>query len=461
MRYISTRGNAPILSFGQANMRGLADDRGLYLPEKIPLWRPEMLERNASYKTIVNSIMRLYATDIEAADMRRLVSQAYGSQWSHPDIAPVVTLDDGMHVLELFHGPTLAFKDLAMQLVSRIVKYLKRGGARIALVVATSGDTGSAAIEAFRGMRGIDVFVLFPDGAVSPFQRAQMTTATERNIHPIAVRGNFDACQKIVKELLSEPFKSEYNTCGVNSIAWGRILTQIPYYYKAYLKVARFIGERVTFVVPTGNMGDIYAGWCARQMGLPIDLVLATNANHVLYDVFKTGEYHPWKKTRPTFSPSMDIQQASNWERLLYDVVLRDPRAVVRHMRSLEKKGGFELTRSQFERLQHIGIKAGWASEKHAQDAMQRIHQKYDYVADPHTSVGLSVGMHMKLKGPVVYLATASPVKFDEAVKIAGITPPKRPAQFIGIEARPEPQTVTLDADKEAVKTYIRSVLAK
>ncbi len=430
MKYISTRGRAPALSFEDAMLTGLARDGGLYLPETIPqLSRAEIgaLE-GVPYEEAAFRIMWPYLGDSFAEDeFRDIIARAYAG-FAHPARAPLVQLAPGHFLLELFHGPTLAFKDFAMQLIGQLFQAsLKRSGRRVCIVGATSGDTGSAAIEAFRGLDAVDVFILYPHGRVSEVQRRQMTTPSESNVHALAIDGDFDDAQARVKDMFNDfAFRDEVQLAGVNSINWARVLAQVVYYFTSAVSVGAPHRE-VDFTVPTGNFGDIFAGYIAKRMGLPVGkLTVATNQNDILHRCLETGEYRP-AEVQPSISPSMDIQVSSNFERALYYAHGEDGEAVARLMEELNA-GGFRISQGALEALRE-SFSSGRASEDETRATIARMSAMTGELLCPHSAVGVKVAEEKRRQGtPMITLATAHPAKFPAAVEDAsGIRPPLPP----------------------------------
>ncbi|VAW21316.1 Threonine synthase [hydrothermal vent metagenome] len=459
MQYVSTRGTAPKLRFCDAVMAGLASDGGLYLPESWPEMTAKEISAlaNRPYRDVAFEIIsRFVDGEISDPDLNAMISDAY-RPFRHSSVAPVVELEPGHFLLELFHGPTLAFKDIAMQLLARIIDHIlaKRGG-RATIVGATSGDTGSAAIEAFRGRANTDIFILHPHNRVSEVQRRQMTTVADQNVYNIAIKGSFDDCQNITKAMFNNSaFRNEVQLSGVNSINWGRIVAQIVYYFTA----ATALGapqRKISFCVPTGNFGDIFAGYAAKRMGLPIErLIIATNSNDILNRALKTGTYEMGKVTKTT-SPSMDIQISSNFERLLFEASGRDPDMVLSMMNSLQQSGGFELdavTRRNILRE----FSAGAASEQETSAAIASVYKANQYLLDPHSAVGVHVARRQKtIFNPMVTLATAHPAKFPEAVKAASNIEPQLPDWLADLYELPERMDI-LGNDQQAVEEFIRA----
>jgi threonine synthase len=456
MKFVSTRGQAPALTFSDAVLTGLASDGGLYLPESWPQIGPDEIEAMASadYVSIATTVLSRFAdSDTDVAAMTRA---AYAT-FRHPSVTPLVEVGTGRYILELFHGPTLSFKDVAMQFLGRLVDdILARRGQRATIVGATSGDTGSAAIEAFRGRENIDVFILHPRGRTSEVQRRQMTTVTDPNIHNIAIEGTFDDCQAILKGLFGNArFRDEVKLAGVNSINFGRIAAQVVYYFKAAAQLGAPERE-VSFAVPTGNFGDIFAGYVAKRMGLPIgNLLIATNANDILRRAVETGRYEMGTVV-PTTSPSMDIQVSSNFERLLFQALDRDAGALSRLMQSLGQSGAFTIPDAALAAIRS-DFAAGTAGEAETKAEIARTYGESGYVLDPHTAVGVSVARRLADTGtPLVTLATAHPVKFPAAVRDATGIEPQLPSWLAGLMDKPERYTV-LPNDQGAVEAHVRA----
>ncbi|MCL6556075.1 MAG: threonine synthase [Burkholderiales bacterium] len=468
MEYISTRGGAEPQSFLQILLGGLAPDGGLYVPTDYPRVSLAQLEawRSLDYAELAFAILSRFAPDIAGDDLRGLVHRTYTpAVYCHTrpgenaaDITPVRRLEDGLFILALSNGPTLAFKDMAMQLLGNLFEYvLARTGATLNILGATSGDTGSAAEYAMRGKRSIRVFMLSPFGAMSPFQRAQMYSLMDPNIHNLAVRGSFDDCQDIVKAVSNDlEFKSRYHIGAVNSINWGRIAAQVVYYFKAYLAVVEEIGRQVSFAVPSGNFGNVLAGHIARMMGLPIRrLIVATNENDVLDEFFRTGHYAPRARTLRTSSPSMDISKASNFERMIFDAVGRDPARIRQLWSHVDRGEGITLSAEEFARVKEFGFVSGRSTHANRIATIRMVYEKYGQIIDPHTADGLKVGLeYREPEVPLICLETALPAKFEETIREALGRPPERPADLLGLEERPQ-RVEVVEADVEQVKRYI------
>jgi threonine synthase len=456
LRYVSTRGTAPVLGFQDVLLTGLAGDGGLYLPETWPKWSAEDFRRLAGrpYAEVAFAVMRPFVGDeIPEADFRRMVEDTY-ARFDHPAVTPLRQLDANQWLLELFHGPTLAFKDLAMQLLARLIDWaLERQDSHATIIGATSGDTGGAAVEAFRGSRRAQLFILHPHGRVSEVQRRQMTTVDEPNVHNIAIQGNFDDCQALVKAMFNDPaFRERNRLAGVNSINWARIMAQTVYYVTAALALGA-PGRSVSFAVPTGNFGDVFAGWAAKRMGLPIDrLVIATNVNDILHRTLQTGRYEV-TGVQPTASPSMDIQVSSNFERLLFEATGRDAGEVARLMQGLGQSGAFTVPAGALE-----GIRAEFSSHRCDEDetsaCIAATWKDTGELLDPHTAVGYAAARQANGTAPMVTLATAHPAKFPDAVEAASGVRPAAPARLAKLMDRPERYDV-MPGELEAVSTYI------
>jgi threonine synthase len=471
MKYISTRGYAGGETFCDILLGGLAPDGGLYLPEEYPkVTAAELAEwRELPYHALALRVLEKFITDIPAGDLKAIVERTYTAEvYRHcrpgrdaADITPLTTLEPGFHLLELSNGPTLAFKDMAMQLLGNLFEYvLAKRGDTINILGATSGDTGSAAEYAMRGKRGVRVFMLSPDGKMSAFQRAQMYSLQDPNIHNIAIRGMFDDCQDIVKAASNDAaFKAKYKIGAVNSINWARVAAQIVYYFKGYFEATKSDDEEVAFSVPSGNFGNICAGHIARMMGLPVRrLVLATNENDVLDEFFRTGIYRPRKtaETYVTSSPSMDISKASNFERFVFDLVGRDPAVVRKLWASVDAGGAFDLNGTPFvDRLPEFHFASGRSVHADRVAMIRAVWERYGTMIDTHTADAVKVAReHLEPGIPMVVLETAQPVKFSETIQEALGRDPVRPADFVGIEDLLQ-RVEVMDADAEAVKAYV------
>ncbi|HUT58661.1 MAG TPA: threonine synthase [Phycisphaerae bacterium] len=483
MRYISTRGGVSPIEFQDAVLMGLADDGGLIVPESIPDASGELERwRRLPYDELAYEVLRLYASDMPEADLRELVVRTYSRDAFDPAPAPTVSVGS-IHVLELWHGPTLAFKDIALQLLGNLFEYiLHRRGGRLNILGATSGDTGSAAIAGCRGRRGIDIFIMHPRGRVSPIQQRQMTTVLDDNVHNIAVEGSFDDCQRIMKQIAGDlDFKRRHSLGAVNSVNWARVLAQIVYYFRAAFDAQAATGaERVRVTVPTGNFGDVLAGWYALKMGAPISLlILATNVNDILARFYNTGVYALGSVVQTT-SPSMDIQVASNFERYLYYKVGCDGARLRTMMSEFARTGSLSIEPGP-DGVIDADFLAGTATEEQVFATIRKYHQEHGYLLDPHTAVGVTVaenvgraaepaplGLHAgepaassrarqtraPYDPPIVCLATAHPAKFPDAIKQAtGEDLARHPAidALAGLPTRCE----VLPNDTQAVRQFI------
>ena len=460
MNYVSTRGTAPRLGFEDVVLAGLARDGGLYLPESWPQISPEMIRSFAGKRfadVAVEVILPFTGGSIARAQLQTMADQAYAS-FDSDAVTPLVKLTPDTYILELFHGPTLAFKDVAMQLLARLMDHvLEKRGRRATIVGATSGDTGGAAIEAFRSSKRVDIVILFPDGRVSDVQRRMMTTPKEANVHAVAVKGTFDDCQALVKAMFNDhTFRDGVQLSGVNSINWARIVAQITYYFVAIAALGT-TGKAVSFSVPTGNFGDIFAGYAAKRMGCPIDkLIIASNENDILPRTVATG-VDEMRGVVPTSSPSMDIQISSNFERYLFEAADRDPSRVQDLMRTLTDKKRFELG-SLWPRLKS-DFAAATASETGVADCIRAVKARSGYLLDPHTACGLVAAELIKQPGTNVVLATAHPAKFPDSIKaITGESPPL-PPRLSTLMTDPEHYDV-LENDLATVQTYVKKCVS-
>ena len=458
MKYISTRGAAPVLSFEEAMLTGLARDGGLYLPETVPQLSADEIGAMAglSYEEIAFRVMQPFLGDAFSEDeFKQIIGKAYAG-FQHAAKAPLVQLDSNHFLLELFHGPTLAFKDFAMQLIGQLFQlFLQRRGERVTIVGATSGDTGSAAIEAFRGLAGVDVFILYPHGRVSDVQRRQMSTPREGNVHAIAVDGDFDDCQARVKDMFNDfEFRDSVRLAGVNSINWARVLAQAVYYFSSALALGA-PQRQVSFTVPTGNFGDIFAGYIAKKMGLPIDkLVVATNQNDILHRCLTQGEYKT-SGVIPSISPSMDIQVSSNFERLLFEVYARDGAAVSALMAALKAEGGFSLSQGVLETLQR-DFQSGRCGEEQTRAQIGQTLKGSGELLCPHSAIGVHVAeQQIQPETPMITLATAHPAKFPDAVEAATGLRPDLPPHLADLFKRPE-RISRVANDLDALKQFIK-----
>ena len=471
MRYISTRGHAAPQTFCDILLGGLAPDGGLYLPESYPQISRSELDawRKLSYADLAYEILSRFITDIPPADLKALVSKTYTAEvYRHArnggdvtQITPLTQLEGDLYTQELSNGPTLAFKDMAMQLLGNLFEYvLDKRGESINILGATSGDTGSAAEYAMRGKHNVKVFMLSPDGKMSAFQRAQMYSLQDPNIFNIAVTGMFDDAQDIVKAVSNDAaFKAKYKIGAVNSINWARVAAQIVYYFQGYFLATQSNDEKVAFAVPSGNFGNICAGHIARQMGLPIaQLVLATNENDVLDEFFRTGVYRPRNtaETSITSSPSMDISKASNFERFIFDLVGRDPAVVSDLWAKVDKGEAFDLSATVYwKNLPNFGFISGKSTHIDRINTIRFAQGRYNVMLDTHTADGLKVALENLVAGtPMIVLETAQPAKFEETIREALGAEPVRPAEMVGIENLPQ-HVVVMAPDVDAIKQFI------
>ena len=464
MRYISTRGGSAPKPFCDILLEGLAPDGGLAMPESYPRLADADLTgmRAMSYPDLAFEVLSWFIDDIPAPALKALVDKTYRAEvFGSADIAALATLEPGLHILGLSNGPTLAFKDMAMQLLGNLFEYvLEREGRELNILGATSGDTGSAAEYALRGKKGVRVFMLSPMGKMSPFQTAQMFSLQDANIFNLAVDGVFDDCQDIVKAVSGDAsFKARHRIGAVNSINWARVVAQAVYYFKGYFAATRSNAEQVDFAVPSGNFGNIYAGHLARSMGLPIRrLVLATNENNVLDEFFKTGVYRVRSsaETRQTSSPSMDISKASNFERFVFDLAGRDGNLIKDLWARLERDGRIDLNGTPLmQGLPQQGLVSGSSTHADRLATIRATHARYGKLIDPHTADGLKVALEYRdAKVPMIVLETALPVKFEETmVEALGIKPP-RPPGFDNIESLPQ-RFVEMPVAAGKIKAYV------
>jgi threonine synthase len=475
MRYLSTRGNAPALTFSQILLGGLAPDGGLYLPETYPKFSAADLTamRGMDYRQLAFAVLSRLADDIPADDLKALIDKTYTTEtYSHgrasgdkpsdfSQITPVRKLEDGLFILELSNGPTLAFKDMAMQLLGNLFEYaLDKAGQDINILGATSGDTGSAAEYAMRGKHNVRVFMLSPVEGMTRFQQAQMYSLQDANIFNIAVLGVFDDCQDIVKCVSNDlDFKAKYRIGAVNSINWARVAAQAVYYFKAYFAVTENNDQKVSFSVPSGNFGNVCAGHIARMMGLPVHkLIVATNENDVLDEFFRTGVYRPRTaaQTLHTSSPSMDISKASNFERFIADLTGRDTARVTELWQAIDAGGSFDLKPSGlFAQIQGYAIESGTSSHADRIQTIRMAWGKFGTMVDTHTADGLKVGLEHREAGiPLVCLETALPAKFEDSIREALGVRPERPASLENLEMLPQ-RVETMNAEVAAIQAYI------
>lgn len=468
MHYLSTRGQTEPKNFSDVLLMGLAPDGGLMLPESYPAIDVDTLAewRTLSYPQLAFAVMRLFVTDIPEADLQTIINNTYTqAAFGSDDITPVRQLNDGIYIQGLSNGPTLAFKDIAMQFLGNAFEYvLEKRGEVLNIIGATSGDTGSAAEYALRGKHNIDVFMLSPHGKMSAFQRAQMYSLDDANIHNIAVKGMFDDCQDIVKALQSDhSFKQKHNLGTVNSINWGRVLAQIVYYFKGYFAVTENNNEKVSFCVPSGNFGNVCAGHIAKQMGLPIDrLIVATNENDVLNEFFATGHYRPrtGAETQVTSSPSMDISKASNFERFMFDLVGRDGNKITTLWQEVNMGKGFDVAGLLNQVQQTYGFVAGKSVHQDRLNTIKAVYDAGDGLIDPHTADGIKVARELRQNDEtIICLETALPIKFSDTITEAvGKIDIPRPEKLQGLESLPQHVSV-IESDATVVKTIIETAL--
>ncbi len=454
----------PPRTFREILLEGLATDGGLAMPETYPQYAQADLARlrKLSYRDLAFDILSRYIDDIPVADLKRLIDNTYtAAVFGSDDITPLKTLEPGLHILQLSNGPTLAFKDVALQLLGNLFEYvLAQSGGDLNILGATSGDTGSAAEYAMRGKRGVRVFMLSPLGKMSRFQTAQMFSLADPNIFNIAVRGVFDDCQDIVKQVSNdEAFKSLYHIGTVNSINWARVAAQIVYYFKGYFAATKNDTEQVSFAVPSGNFGNILAGHIARMMGLPIRrLILATNENNVLDEFFRTGCYRPRAsaEVHQTSSPSMDISKASNFERFIFDLTGRDSALLRSLWQSVDGGREFRLADTPLhDKMRRFAFVSGTSTHANRIATIRDVYQRYHVMIDTHTADGIKVGLAQREPGvPLICLETAQAVKFADVVREALSVTPEYPPALRGLETLPQ-RFEAMDADTDAVKQYI------
>ena len=465
MKYVSTRGHSAAQSFTDILLEGLAPDGGLMVPEQWPrIMRVKMdAMRDLPYPRLAFEILRFFADDYPGAELKAAVDRTYTAEiFGSSEITPMRQLDPGLYILGLSNGPTLAFKDIALQLLGRLFEnVLEKQGRTLNVLGATSGDTGSAAEHALKGSERVKVFMLSPEGRMSPFQRAQMYSLQDANIFNLALAGTFDDCQDVVKEIAGDAqFKEDHRLGAVNSINWVRVVAQVVYYFKAYFAATSSNDDQVSFAVPSGNFGNIFAGYVAKRMGLPIRrLVLATNENDVLDEFFRTGRYRPRpsKDVLATSSPSMDISKASNFERFIWDAVGGDAEKVAWLWKQVDEKGGFDLsTDSAWEKIEEdSGFASGRSTHEDRIATIRLVKQKYGEVIDPHTADGVKIALRMReARFPMICLETALPAKFESTIVEALGAPPPRPARFEGIERLPQ-RVERMPADPVRVRDYI------
>jgi threonine synthase len=466
MRYISTRGNMQPKAFSEVVLSGLASDGGLAIPESYPKINKLELEewRDLNYSDLAFEILSKFADDVPGTDLHDIIERTYTSEIFHDDeIVQLKTLEAGIHILGLSNGPTLAFKDIAMQFLGNLFEYvLAKTGEELNILGATSGDTGSSAEYAMRGKNRIRVFMLSPQGKMTRFQTAQMFSLQDPNIFNISIRGVFDDCQDIVKVVSNDSeFKKKYHIGTVNSINWARIAAQIVYYFKGYFAATHSNNQQVYFSVPSGNFGNICAGHIAFMMGLPIKrLILATNENDVLHEFFSTGCYRPRtaEETKHTSSPSMDISKASNFERFIFDMTSRNAEKVRELWEEVDNSRAFDISGTPlWEKIRKSHITSGTSNHKTRIETIREIHKKYGVLVDPHTADGLKVGLEHREKNiPLVCLETALPAKFSESIVEAVGSEPSRPDGYFNLEDLPQ-RYVEMDADATEIKIFISS----
>ena len=451
MNYLSTRNKKKLFSFDQIFLRGLSPDGGLFLPEKIKKFNDKELENlsKLSYVDLATEIISIFCEPVLDKEKTNLILRKAYANFNVKDVVEIKKIDN-INLLELYHGPTLAFKDIAMQVIGLMYGELGLNKKKINIVVATSGDTGAAAISALKNKKNINIFVLHPLNKISNIQRKIMTTCNSKNVFNIAVKGNFDDCQKIVKQMFNdENFRDKINMSGVNSINWARIICQIVYYFYSYFKIS----AKVNFSVPTGNFGDVYAGYIAKKMGLPIEkLIVATNENDILYRVINSGEYRPLK-VKPSLSPSMDIQVASNFERLLFDISGENDEKVLAQMNKLSSEGFFKLESTDLHNL-----RKNFVAEKINDTETLRIIKdfflNYGFILDPHTATAVGASFKIKNKFKTIVLGTAHPYKFLDTIKLAIGKNMEAPTKLLNLSSKIEKFEV-VDNDLKNIKNYI------
>ena len=460
MKYISTRGKAEALDFKGVTLTGLARDGGLYVPETVPSFTADSIRamRGLPYAEIAYTVIKPFVgTCVDDADLKKILNDTYDAKFRHDTVAPLIQMDSDDWLLELFQGPTLAFKDFALQLLGRFFDYFtKDSDKKITILGATSGDTGSAAIEGCRGRDNVRIFMLHPKGRVSDVQRRQMTTVNEENVTNIAIDGTFDDCQALVKACFNDlEFRDDVNLTAVNSINWARVMAQIVYYFTAAVSLGA-PDRKISFSVPTGNFGDIFAGYIAQKMGLPIDrLVIATNSNDILVRALKTGKYEQ-TGVHATLSPSMDIQISSNYERLIFDLVGRNSDKVVQYMNDLQVSGGFTLSSDELAKFQSV-FDAHKVNDHSILETIKAVYKANGYILDPHTAIGIKAAKECRSKAavPSVTLATAHPAKFNVACEEAIGISPSLPAHMSDLFDRKE-HYISLENDKALLQRLIK-----
>lgn len=461
MKYVSTRGRAPSLTFSEVTLAGLATDGGLYVPGTLPVFSMEDISRFAGmpYVDVAQQVIAPFVEgDVSEEALRTILKKSY-AVFETDEVAPLYKVKEGFYIQELFHGPTLAFKDVALQFLGHVFDHiLSKKQQRVTIVGATSGDTGSAAIEAFQGKENVNIFILHPKGRVSDIQRRQMTSVLAGNVFNIAVEGSFDDCQDLVKAMFNDQkFRQEVGLSAINSINWARILAQVVYYVFASTRVYAQTGTKPTVCVPTGNFGNVYAGYIAKKIGAPIEkFLVATNSNDILHRFFETGAMTA-AGVMPTISPSMDIQISSNFERLLFDEAGRDGAKIQEMMAQFREVGRFEIAASIMQRM-HSLFGSGRQSDDETKEVIARIYKEYNYILDPHTAVGVGVAQAYQEKNPksvIISLATAHPAKFPDAVKAATGVYPALPARLADLPTRPE-RYQSMAADLSLLQQHIR-----
>ena len=448
MQYISTRGQVPAVSFSTAVAQGLAPDGGLYLPEELPDLKPHLAEwSKLSYAELCEVFFAIFASDIDSAELKEVVARSY-TKFDHADIAPIVKLDDDRYVLELFHGPTLAFKDFALQLLGNLYEsQIARNSSRISVLGATSGDTGAAAIHGLLGKEGVTTFILYPHGRISPLQERQMTCTGADKVFPLAIKGSFDDAQTAMKTVFEDrEFAAEVGLSAVNSINLARILAQCVYYLSAYFRLPEDVRGDITFVVPTGNFGNVLAGWLVQRMGLPIKgFRVATNQNDILHRLFQGGTYQ-LDDVAPSVAPSMDIQVASNFERFLYYAEGRDSTKVRNIIQAFKETGEYV-----FENFDSAGFTSSRSDDAEIEQIIKKVYSKYGYIVDPHTACGFQEGF----KGKEIILATAHPAKFPDTIQ-AAIGEDSTHASLEVLKSR-EIVKYSVDPTPAAIKAFMRA----
>lgn len=448
MQYISTRGQVPAVSFSTAVAQGLAPDGGLYLPEELPDLKPHLAEwSKLSYAELCEVFFAIFASDIDSAELKEVVARSY-TKFDHADIAPIIKLDDDRYVLELFHGPTLAFKDFALQLLGNLYEsQIARNSSRISVLGATSGDTGAAAIHGLLGKEGVTTFILYPHGRISPLQERQMTCTGADKVFPLAIKGSFDDAQTAMKTVFEDrEFAAQVGLSAVNSINLARILAQCVYYLSAYFRLPEDVRGDITFVVPTGNFGNVLAGWLVQRMGLPIKgFRVATNQNDILHRLFQGGTYQ-LDDVAPSVAPSMDIQVASNFERFLYYAEGRDSTKVRNIIQAFKETGEYV-----FENFDSAGFTSSRSDDAEIEQIIKDVYSKYGYIVDPHTACGFQEGF----KGKEIILATAHPAKFPDTIQ-AAIGEDSTHASLEVLKSR-EIVKYSVDPTPAAIKAFMRA----